>query len=77
MGAMKKSRALELLGGSVGTAADAIGISSAAVTQWPDDLPDRIVDRVIAALVKASKPVPLDLLRDADGSTSLVNSKPA
>ena len=60
---MKKSRALELLGGTVATAAEAIGISSAAVSQWPDELPDRIVDRVIAALVKLKKPVPADLLR--------------
>lgn len=59
---MKKSRALELLGGTVGKAADAIGITSNAITQWPDELPDRLVDRVIAALVKTQKPVPADLL---------------
>jgi len=59
---MKKSRALELLGGTVASAAEAIGISSAAVSQWPEELPDRIVDRVIAALVKLNKAVPADLL---------------
>lgn len=60
---MKKSRALELLGGTVATASEAIGISSAAVSQWPDDLPERIVDRVIAALAKQGLPIPGELLR--------------
>lgn len=54
---MKKSRALELLGGSVGAAAKSIGrISSAAISQWPDDLPPRIEDRVLAALARKHLP---------------------
>lgn len=53
---MKKARALELLGGSVATAAEAIGISSAAISQWPDELPDRIADRVLAALARKHLP---------------------
>jgi len=52
---MKKSQALELLGGSVATAAAAIGISSQAITQWPEDLPQRIIDRVQAALWRMSQ----------------------
>lgn len=59
---MKKSRALELLGGTVATAAEACVISSAAVSQWPDELPDRIVDRVIAGLLRTGRKVPADLL---------------
>lgn len=47
---MKKHEAIHLLGGSVTEAAKAIGINPQAVTQWPDDLPRRISDRVIAAL---------------------------
>jgi len=47
---MKKHEAIQLLGGSVTKAAEAIGINSQAVTQWPEDLPRRISDRVIAAL---------------------------
>jgi len=47
---MKKREAIQLLGGSVSKAAEAIGINSQAVTQWPEDLPPRISDRVIAAL---------------------------
>ncbi|RYE43942.1 MAG: hypothetical protein EOP24_26195 [Hyphomicrobiales bacterium] len=62
---MKKSRALELLGGTL-AASEAIGISSSAVSQWPDDLPERIVDRVIAALAKQGLPIPGELLRAAE-----------
>ena len=52
---MNKFKALELLGGSVSTAAAAIGISSQAITQWPEELPQRIVDRVQAALWRMSQ----------------------
>lgn len=47
---MKKHEAIKLLGGTVSEAAKAIGINPQAVTQWPDELPRRISDRVIAAL---------------------------
>ncbi len=46
---MKKSDAINLLGGTASTAR-AIGISAAAVSLWPDQLPPRIADRVQAAL---------------------------
>lgn len=49
---MKKIDAIQLLGGSVTEAAKAIGIMPQAVTQWPDELPSRIADRVIAAVAK-------------------------
>lgn len=49
---MKKDQAIQLLGGSVSAAAAAIGINPQAVTQWPDELPPRIADRVVAALAK-------------------------
>jgi len=57
---MNKARALELLGGTVATAAEAIGISSAAISQWPDELPPRIEDRVLAALARKRFPDLLD-----------------
>ena len=64
---MKKSRALELLGGSVGAAAKSIGrISSAAISQWPEDLPPRIEDRVLAAL--ARKYLPPEMIGDASAA---------
>jgi len=55
-GAMLKSKAIELLGGSVAAAAEAVGISYQAVTQWPDELPDRIAERVIGVLAKRRFP---------------------
>lgn len=53
---MLKTRAIELLGGSVTAAAKAVGVSPSAVTQWPDVLPDRIADRVLAALARQHLP---------------------
>lgn len=49
---MRKAEAIELLGGSITSAANAIGISYQAVDKWPDELPPRIADRVYAALWK-------------------------
>ena len=47
---MRKSEALELLGGSIAAAAKEVGASYQAVAKWPEELPDRISDRVQAAL---------------------------
>lgn len=49
---MQKAKAIELLGGTIPAAAQAIGISYQAVEKWPDPLPDRIADRVIAAIAR-------------------------
>jgi hypothetical protein len=53
---MLKSKAIELLGGSTTTAAAAVGISYQAVDKWPDVLPDRIADRVLAVLARKHLP---------------------
>jgi hypothetical protein len=53
---MHKSKAIELLGGSVASAAKAIGVSYQAVDKWPDELPPRIADRVFAALARERLP---------------------
>lgn len=53
---MLKTKAIELLGGTVATAAAEIGISYEAVHKWPDELPDRIADRVLAALARKHLP---------------------
>lgn len=60
---MTKNEALQALGGSVSSAAAAIGISPSAVSQWPEQLPKTAIDRVQAALwrrqqaqAKASEP---------------------
>ena len=60
---MKKTLAIELLGGSVGSAAKSIGINSQAISQWPDTLPSRLADRVIAALARDGKPIPAELVK--------------
>jgi hypothetical protein len=49
---MLKSKAIELLGGSVASAASEVGVSASAISQWPDVLPGRIADRVLAALAR-------------------------
>lgn len=59
---MEKARAIELLGGTVATAAEVIGITYQAVDKWPDVLPQRIADRVLAAL--ARKHLPRELIGD-------------
>jgi molybdenum-dependent DNA-binding transcriptional regulator ModE len=53
---MQKETAIQLLGGSIRSAAEAIGITYKAVHKWPDVLSPRIVDRVEIALVRMSKP---------------------
>ena len=57
---MLKANAIELLGGTVADVAKAVGVSPQAVSQWPDDLPPRIEDRILAAL--ARKHLPPDLI---------------
>lgn len=49
---MDKSQATRLLGGTPSAAAEAIGITPQAYGQWPDPLPSRLADRVIAALAR-------------------------
>lgn len=53
---MRKSKAIELLGGTTAAAARAIGVSYQAVDKSPDDLPPRIADRVLAALAREKLP---------------------
>lgn len=52
---MLKTEAIELLGGSIPAAAEAIGVTYQAVDKWPDELPPRITDRVQAALWRRSQ----------------------
>jgi hypothetical protein len=53
---MLKAKAIELLGGTVASAAKEIGVSYQAVDKWPDELPPRIADRVLAALARKQWP---------------------
>jgi hypothetical protein len=49
---MLKTDAIKLLGGTATSAAAAIGVTPQAVAGWPDELPPRIEDRVLAALYR-------------------------
>lgn len=53
---MLKTQAIQLLGGTVTAAAEAIGISYQAVHKWPDVLPASIADRVVAAVARKHLP---------------------
>lgn len=53
---MNKKQAIQLLGGTVTAAAEAVGISRSAVSQWPEELPDPIRDRVQAAIARKHLP---------------------
>lgn len=53
---MEKTTAITLLGGSIDTAAKLIRVSYHAVHKWPAVLPDRIEDRVIAAIARRRLP---------------------
>jgi hypothetical protein len=55
---MKKSEATQALGKNEAEAARAIGITPQAYCQWPDELPQRLVDRVQAALYRKATPPP-------------------
>lgn len=60
---MLKSKAIEHLGGTTAAAAEALGVTYQAVDKWPDVLPTRIGDRVIATLVRQKRRVPAELLQ--------------
>ena len=57
---MKKAKAIELLGNSVKAAAASLGVTSSAVSQWPEELPRSIENRVLAEL--ARRHLPPDLI---------------
>lgn len=56
---MHKAKAIELLGGSTASAAKAIGVTYQAVDKWPEELPPRIADRVLAAVARQHLPAKL------------------
>ncbi|SCK49377.1 hypothetical protein VAR608DRAFT_4917 [Variovorax sp. HW608] len=49
---MRKQRAIEILGGTVRSTANCVGVVDAAIRNWPDPLNPVTRDRVIAALVR-------------------------
>ena len=53
---MNKADAIRLLGGTVAEAARRIGVTGSAISQWPEVLPPRLVDRVVAAIARTQLP---------------------
>jgi hypothetical protein len=53
---MRKDFALSVLGPNPKDLAAAVGVSRSAVQQWPDVLPPRIADRVLAAIARKHLP---------------------
>lgn len=51
---LKKADAIRQLGGTQTAAARRMGISCAAVSKWPDPLPQRIADRVRGVLARGA-----------------------
>jgi hypothetical protein len=66
---MRKRNAIQALGGTVTAVATEIGVSCEAVRQWPDPLPQRVADRVLAAL--ARKHLPSELLEPLYGAAEV------
>ena len=52
---MKKSDAITLFGNRQRDLAEALEITESAVSQWPDDLPQSTIDRVVGAAVRLGK----------------------
>lgn len=60
---MDKKTAIDLLGGSITEAARSLDVKYQAVKKWPDPLPPRIADRVLAHLARTKlTPKALDKL---------------
>lgn len=53
---MEKQKAIDLLGGTVGAAARALGVSYQAVDKWPPVLSTRVADRVLGAYARMQNP---------------------
>jgi len=53
---MLKKDALNMLGGTVTSAARRIGVTVSAISQWPEELPESLADRVIAAIAREHLP---------------------
>jgi len=65
---MDKKKAVEMFGGVVAIS-KAIGVAPQAVSKWPDPLPARISDRVIAACVRSGiDPAPLLDMPDSEAA---------
>lgn len=53
---MTKARAIQALGGNITVVAYTLGVSYQAVAKWPEELPERIADRVLAVFARKYLP---------------------
>jgi len=53
--ALKKSDAVDLLGGNATAAARNLGVDRKTVYNWPEDLPQRVEDQVRGALLRVNE----------------------
>lgn len=65
---MTKTEAINLLGGTSAALARAVGITPASVSEWPEELPPRIADRVQAALWRKTYQAQADTAQAATAS---------
>ena len=61
---MTKAQAIQLIGPTMAEAATAVGVTRQAIKLWPDPLPARIEDRVLA--VQARRHLPARLIGGAE-----------
>ena len=59
---MTKSQAIAVFGGTGAELARALGVSRSYVSQWPEELPARVVDRILGAAFRLGKEIPQELV---------------
>lgn len=60
---MTKSQLIKFLG-STGKVAEVTGVSGSAVSQWPEELSLKTVDRIVGACIRLDIKVPDELINN-------------
>lgn len=56
---MTKSEAAAIFGGAYADLARALNLSRAGISQWPDELDEARIDRVLGAALRLRRPIPM------------------